>query len=138
MVGGTLPLSVNPRRSHGGRSWASASGRECEYVFQPESSLTSQQEPAGNVAPTGAMLSSLNLMGDRHGIQRQRTTSRALEQGRDRRPEGAIQGKDIWALRVRLQMESRFRELALFNLGIDSKLRGCDLVSLKGAEQTEI
>src|SRR5450631_4158350 len=39
--------------------------------------------------------------------------------------------KDIWALRVRLQMEGRARELALFNLGIDSKLRGCDLVSLK-------
>jgi len=39
--------------------------------------------------------------------------------------------KGIWALRVRLQMESRVRELALFNLGIDSKLRGCDLVSLK-------
>lgn len=29
--------------------------------------------------------------------------------------------KDIWALRVRLQMENRVRELALFNLGIDSK-----------------
>ena len=39
--------------------------------------------------------------------------------------------KAIWALRVRLQMESRVRELALFNLGIDSKLRGCDLVGLK-------
>jgi hypothetical protein len=39
--------------------------------------------------------------------------------------------KDVWALRVRLQMESRVRELALFNLGIDSKLRGCDLVGLK-------
>ena len=39
--------------------------------------------------------------------------------------------KDIWALRVRLQMEHRVRELALFNLGIDSKLRGCDLVGLK-------
>lgn len=39
--------------------------------------------------------------------------------------------KDIWALRVRLQIENRIRELALFNLGIDSKLRGCDLVSLK-------
>ena len=39
--------------------------------------------------------------------------------------------KDIWALRVRLQMENRVRELAIFNLGIDSKLRGCDLVSLK-------
>lgn len=39
--------------------------------------------------------------------------------------------KDIWALRVRLQMDHRVRELALFNLGIDSKLRGCDLVALK-------
>ena len=39
--------------------------------------------------------------------------------------------KDIWALRVRLQMEGRVRELALFNLGIDSKLRGCDLIALK-------
>ena len=39
--------------------------------------------------------------------------------------------KDIGALRVCLQMESRVRELALFNLGIDSKLRGCDLVSLR-------
>lgn len=39
--------------------------------------------------------------------------------------------KDIWALRFRLQREGRVRELALFNLGIDSKLRGCDLVGLK-------
>jgi len=39
--------------------------------------------------------------------------------------------KDIWALRVRLQMESRVREFELFNLGIDSKLRGCDLVALR-------
>ena len=39
--------------------------------------------------------------------------------------------KDIWALRVRIQMENRVRELARFNLGIGSKLRGCDLVGLK-------
>ncbi len=32
--------------------------------------------------------------------------------------------KDIWALRVRLQMERRVRKLALFNLGIDSDLPG--------------
>ncbi len=41
--------------------------------------------------------------------------------------------KEIWALRVRLQMASRVRELALFNLGIDSRLRGCDLVSSRSA-----
>lgn len=39
--------------------------------------------------------------------------------------------KDIWALRARFQLEDRKRELALLNLGIDSKLRGCDLVALK-------
>ena len=39
--------------------------------------------------------------------------------------------KDIWAIRVRLQMTQRWRDLALFNLGIDSKLRACDLVKLR-------
>ena len=45
--------------------------------------------------------------------------------------EAPFKLKDIWALRIRLQMEGRVRELALFNLGIDSKPRGCDLVSFK-------
>ena len=39
--------------------------------------------------------------------------------------------RDIWAIRVRLQMQRRIRDLALFDLGIDSKLRGCDLVNLR-------
>jgi integrase len=39
--------------------------------------------------------------------------------------------KEIWAIRIRLQMASRCRELALFNLAIDSKLRACDLVQLR-------
>lgn len=39
--------------------------------------------------------------------------------------------KEIWAIRTRLQLDRRVRDLALFNLAIDSKLRGCDLVSLK-------
>lgn len=38
---------------------------------------------------------------------------------------------DIWSIRVRLQFAGRARDLALFNLSIDSKLRGCDLVSLR-------
>lgn len=33
--------------------------------------------------------------------------------------------KEIWAIRVRLQMQNRLRELALLNLGIDGKLCGC-------------
>jgi integrase len=39
--------------------------------------------------------------------------------------------KEVWAIRVRLQMKRRKRDLAMFNLAIDSKLRGCDLVSLR-------
>ena len=39
--------------------------------------------------------------------------------------------KEIWAIRVRLEMQGRLRELALFDLGIDSKLRACDLLGLR-------
>src|SRR6476659_9316575 len=39
--------------------------------------------------------------------------------------------KEIWAIRIRMQLDHRARELALFNLAIDSKLRGCDLVGLR-------
>ncbi len=39
--------------------------------------------------------------------------------------------KEIWAIRIRLQIANRIRDLALFNLAIDSKLRSCDLVKLR-------
>ncbi len=39
--------------------------------------------------------------------------------------------QEIWAIRVRLQIHDRHRELALFNLAIDSKLRACDLLKLR-------
>jgi len=39
--------------------------------------------------------------------------------------------KEIWAIRIRLQLANRVRDLALFNLAIDSKLRGYDLVKLR-------
>jgi integrase len=42
-----------------------------------------------------------------------------------------LKPKDVWAIRVRLQLEHRVRDLALFNLAMDSKLRGCDLVRLQ-------
>ncbi|MFC7292892.1 tyrosine-type recombinase/integrase [Hirschia litorea] len=38
--------------------------------------------------------------------------------------------KEVWAIRTRLEMEKNIRNLALFNLALDSKLRGCDLVRL--------
>lgn len=39
--------------------------------------------------------------------------------------------REIWSIRIRLQLARRTRDLALFNLAIDSKLRACDLVTLK-------
>lgn len=45
--------------------------------------------------------------------------------------KASLKLRDIWAIRVRLELANRRRELALFNLAIDSKLRGCDLVQLR-------
>ena len=42
-----------------------------------------------------------------------------------------LRPKELWAIRVRLQMKHGKRDLALFNLAIDSKLRDCDLVGLR-------
>ena len=39
--------------------------------------------------------------------------------------------RDIWAVRIRLQVASSIRDLALFDLAIDSKLRACDLIKLR-------
>ena len=39
--------------------------------------------------------------------------------------------RQIWEIRIRLQIAGMIRDLAMFNLGIDSKLRGCDLVRLR-------
>jgi hypothetical protein len=46
-------------------------------------------------------------------------------------PKPPLQPKHVWAIRTRLQLTGRRRDLALFNLAIDSKLRGCDVVSLR-------
>jgi site-specific recombinase XerC len=42
-----------------------------------------------------------------------------------------LKPKHVWAIRVRLELAESQRDLALFNLAIDSKLRGCDLVRIK-------
>jgi integrase len=44
--------------------------------------------------------------------------------------------REIWAIRFRLQLEEKTRELALFNLAVDSKLRSCDLVKLRVRDVT--
>jgi integrase len=42
-----------------------------------------------------------------------------------------LRPKHVWAIRTKLQMEQQKRDLALFNLAIDSKLRGCDVIAVK-------
>src|SRR4029077_18025687 len=42
-----------------------------------------------------------------------------------------LRPKHVWSIRTRLMVEGRARDLALFNLAIDSKLRGWDVVALK-------
>lgn len=42
-----------------------------------------------------------------------------------------LKPKDIWAIRIHLKNEGRIRDLAMFNLAIDSKLRSCDLFNLR-------
>jgi len=56
------------------------------------------------------------------------------EPRRPRRMSGQkppLKPKEVWAIRVRLQIRGKPRDLALFNLAIDSKLRSCDLVALR-------
>jgi hypothetical protein len=42
-----------------------------------------------------------------------------------------LRPKHVWSIRTRSQMEGRTRDLAMFNLAIDSKLRGCDVIALR-------
>ncbi len=52
-------------------------------------------------------------------------------QGRIIGPKPPLKPKHIWAIRTRLQHDGHVRDLAMFNVAIDSKLRGCDLVKLR-------
>lgn len=42
-----------------------------------------------------------------------------------------LRSKHVWSIPTKLQLEGRKRDLALFNLAIDSKLRGCDVVAIR-------
>ena len=46
-------------------------------------------------------------------------------------PKPPLRPKHVWAIRTKLQLEKRIRDLALFNLAIDSKLRGCDVIAIR-------
>jgi hypothetical protein len=46
-------------------------------------------------------------------------------------PKRPLKPRDIWAIRFYLDEHKRLRDRALFDLAIDSKLRGCDLVKIR-------
>jgi integrase len=54
-----------------------------------------------------------------------------LEQGKLVGQKPPLKPREIWAIRIHLQNAHKVRDLAMFNLAIDSKLRGCDLVNLR-------
>ena len=75
--------------------------------------------------PSDFTLWFLKKSGGHHG----KTT--AWNKGRIIGQKAPLKQQEIWAIRTRLEIVKNTRELALLNLAIDSKLRGCDLVSLK-------
>ena len=46
-------------------------------------------------------------------------------------PKPPLRPKHVWSIRTKLLIEGRSRDLAMFNLAIDSKLRGCDVVAIR-------
>ena len=55
----------------------------------------------------------------------------AWNKGKLTGPKPPLRPGHFWSIRATLHLERRTRDLALFNLAIDSKLRGCDLVALR-------
>jgi hypothetical protein len=64
------------------------------------------------------------------------TFPESWNKGRIVAPKPPFKLHEIWAIRMPLQLQGRIRDLALFNLAIDSKRRGCDLVSLRVSDVT--
>ena len=57
-----------------------------------------------------------------------RAKTPAWNKGRIIGQKRPLQPKHVWAIRIRLEIADNIRDLALFNMAIDCKLRGCDLV----------
>lgn len=70
-------------------------------------------------------------MQDQDTARQQRASKTPWNKGKLLGAKPPLQTKHVWAIRTKLQVEGRTRDLAMFNLAIDSKLRGCDVVGLK-------
>jgi len=70
-------------------------------------------------------------MEDHQSLEPKTRTHIAWNKGKLIGPKPPLPPKHVWSIRTKLQIEGRIRDLAMFNLAIDSKLRGCDVVGLK-------
>jgi len=55
----------------------------------------------------------------------------SVDKGKLTEAKPPLRPKQVWAIRTKLQFEGRARDLAMFDLAIDSKLRGCDVVAIR-------
>jgi hypothetical protein len=80
-----------------------------------------------------AEVEGVGFAGDEHGRRKPYSlrAARPLEQGCLIGQKRPLKPKDVWTVRVRLQLEGRKRDLAMFNLAIDSKLRDCHLIRVR-------
>jgi len=98
---------------------------------QPQRLLrVEQRSPAA-----GADWHSLHLKGVCHGSDYGQHPVRVpWNKGKFTGQKPPLKLKEIWAIRIRLQLSARTRDLEIFNLAIDSKLRACDLTKLRVRE----
>ena len=73
----------------------------------------------------------MNFFGKRPNLPAIRALRPAWIKGRIVGQKRPLKPKHVWAFRARLELAGNYRDLALFNIAIDCRLRGCDLVEMK-------
>ncbi len=66
----------------------------------------------------------------------QQSSGSAWNAGRSIGPKRALKPQEVWEIRFHLEHEKRVRDRAMFDVAIDSKLRGCDVVKLRVGDVT--
>jgi integrase len=107
----------------GGWRWA---GREVR--FGPKTDLIPMPNP---VAHASRLCNRAEEYGHAGSSECPRAQAGALEQGKADRGKPPLRTNHVWSIRTKLQIEGHARDLAMFNLAIDSKLRGCDVVAIR-------
>ena len=70
-------------------------------------------------------------MSDNEACLLKSPTRRPWNKGKLMGAKPPLRQKHVWSIRTRLMVDGRTRDFAMFNLAIDSKLRGCDVVAIR-------